>query len=287
MINYLHLNLIHFVIISLLIASETRGQGASIPRSSPNAVITQRIGVTDITVNYCRPSVRERNIFGDLVPYDKVWRAGANEATTISFNYPVKFEKNEVPAGKYGFFVIPGRDSWTLILNSEWDQWGAYNYNEKKDVLRVKVRKKDIEITEMCTFSFMEIKNTSGILALDWENTRIIIHLETETHQNTLSEIDKAVASSGAYWYSYSAAAQYHYYERKEADKALEYLDVAIALKAPNPAPWMLKSQILASQEKYKKAIEMAEDAIEVSKKYNFWFEIHENEENIKKWRAK
>ncbi len=122
---------------------------------------------------------------------------------------------------------------------------------------------------------------------MTWENTQIDILLKTNTHENTLSDIDSAVSASREFWYSYSAAAQYHFYEYQNAEKALEYIDVAIALKAPNPAPWMLKSQILASQKKYKAAIHMAEEAIEVSKKHGFWFEVEENEEKIKIWEKK
>ncbi len=278
------------LIFSILIFSmciSTFGQGAQIPRASPKASVSQTIGVTEISVNYCRPSVRDREIMGSLVPYDKVWRAGANEATTISFNYPVKFGKIEVNAGKYALFMIPHSNKWTIILNKEWNQWGAYNYDPKLDVLRVEVLHQKTDHTELCTYSFIGVNKVEGVLRMTWENTQIDIPLKTNTHENTLSEIDRAVSASREYWYSYSAAAQYHFYEQKNAEKALEYINVAIALNAPNPAPWMLKSQILASQGKYKAAIQMAEEAIEVSKKHGFWFEVEENEEKIKIWKKK
>lgn len=122
---------------------------------------------------------------------------------------------------------------------------------------------------------------------MDWETTRISVPIETASHEHTLAEIKKATEASRDYWYTYSAAAQYHFYQRKDAEKAVEYIDIAIALNAPNPAPWMLKSQILEFQEKYKEAIEQAEKALEVSRKLNFWFEIEENEEKIKEWKKK
>ena len=260
------------ILFSAMTNAQIAGQGLEIPRASPIASIGQTIGVCKVMIDYNRPSVRKRKIFGHLVPFDKVWRAGANEATTISFNHPLIFDGKAVPAGKYSLFIIPEKEKWIVILNKEWNQWGAYNYNEDHDIVRIEVVPQAIQHTELCTYQFTEVSKSKANLNLEWENTRISIPLHTETHEQTIDDIEKAVSVIGAYWYTYSAAAQYHFYERKEAEKALEYIDVAIALKAPNPAPWMLKSQILAEQGKYEEAIHMAEQAIEVSKKYNFWF---------------
>ena len=267
--------------------SKVFGQGAEIPRTSPKASISQTIGVNNITVTYCRPSVRNRKIVGELIPFDKVWRAGANEATSISFEYPIILSGQEVPTGKYALFMIPRPDKWTIILNTEWDQWGAYNYNAELDVIRIDVLPQKTEYTELCTYTFSNVNKEEGTLSMLWENTKINIQIKTNTHQNTLADIEQAVSTSKGYWYSYSAAAQYHFYEHQNAEKALEYINIAIALDAPNPAPWMLKSQILASQEKYEAAIQMAEEAIKVSKKHGFWFELEENEEKIKIWEKK
>lgn len=114
----------------------------------------------------------------------------------------------------------------------------------------------------------------------------ISMKIETDTYTNTLAEIEKVTSNLGANWYVYSAAAQYHFYELKNTAEAIKLINVAIALEAPNPAPWMLKSQILAYEKKYKGAIEQAEMALEVCKKHNFPYEIHENEDQIKKWKG-
>ncbi len=238
-----------------------------------------------MTVDYGRPSTNGRQIVGGLIPYNKVWRAGANEATTIVFNYAVQFGEREIPAGKYALFMIPGKDKWIIVLNSDWNQWGAYNYNTEDDALRIAIIPQKINHTEMCTYTFTEVNKSEGLLSMEWENTRISIKISTNTHQQTLDQIAKTVDAYRENWYAYSAAAQYHFYERNEAEKAMEYIDIAIALDAPNPAPWMLKSQILASQNKYMAAIKMVEKAIEVSKKNDFLFEIEENKEQIIKWR--
>ena len=260
-------------------------QTIEIPRASPKASIGQTIGVCKVTLDYGRPSARNRKIFGELVPYNKVWRAGANEATVISFNYTVNMGGKDVPPGKYGLFAIPNKDSWTVILNSDWGQWGAYNYDKKEDVLRFEVLPQKVNHTEICTYTFTDVTKSSALLKLAWEDQSISIPIQTATHSQTVKEIEKVVAASVKNWYNFSAAAQYYFYERKEAEKALNLIDTAIELHAPNPAPWMLKSQILASQSKYKEAITYAEEAIEVSRNHNFLFEIEENEVHITKWK--
>ena len=262
----------------------TMAQGIETPRASPKASVTQIIGVCTVTVNYSRPSVRNRKIFGDLVPYGKVWRAGANEATTISFNYPIQIGGKQIPSGTYGLFMIPNEQEWTIILNKDWNQWGAYNYNEADDIVRVGVVPKNDGNIEMCIYSFVDVDKTKGVLRLQWENVKVDIEIGTETHDQTLLEIDRVTKSTMKDWFNFSAAAQYHFYEHKDAENALKYINIAIALQAPNPAPWMLKSQILAYQKKYGEAIELAKEALVVAKKYNFHFEIEENEAHIKQW---
>lgn len=261
------------------------GQEIEIPRASPKASISQTIGVCKVTVDYGRPSAHGRSIIGGLVPYNVVWRAGANEATTIAFNYEVSVGGKAVLPGKYGLFMIPKKDKWLVILNKDWEQWGAYNYSKNDDVLRIEVIPQEGNYTELCTYTFTDLNKSKGVLNMQWENTIISVAIEADVDKQTLAAIEKGVSASRENWYTFSAAAQYHFYERKEPNKALEYINTAIALKAPNPAPWMLKSQILASQGKYKEAIKFAEEAIEVSKRHNFLFELEENEENIHKWK--
>ncbi|OLY91288.1 Protein of unknown function [Cnuella takakiae] len=109
------------------------------PVASPAQKVSGKAGAADITINYGSPAVKGRTIWGDLVPYDKVWRAGANEATTIETSKDITVEGKTLPAGKYAFFTIPGKDKWTVIFNKEAKQWGAYSYKEAQDALRVQV----------------------------------------------------------------------------------------------------------------------------------------------------
>ncbi|WP_422360221.1 DUF2911 domain-containing protein [Reichenbachiella sp.] len=258
-----------------------------VPQASPKAAIEQTVGVCNIRVEYSRPSVKDRPIFGGLVPYGKVWRAGANAATVLSFDQDINIAGNKVAAGRYGLFIIPTEEKWTIILNRQWNQWGAYNYDSNEDVLRFKVHPSIKTFTEMCTFSFLSVTKTSAILQLAWEKTAIHLPIETSTQAQTLAEIDRTTQVLKNGWYTFSAAAQYHFYELKQNQKALAYIEMAIVLDAPNPSPWMLKSQILATQGKYAEAITTAEQAIQICKKTSHEFEIDENEENIRLWKSR
>ena len=109
-------------------------------RVSPKETTTGEINGVEVSINYCAPSVKGRKIWGELVPYDKIWRAGANEATTIEFGKDISIQNNKLPAGKYSFFVIPNKEKCTLIFNNDFKQWGSYNYSMDKDQLRIDVR---------------------------------------------------------------------------------------------------------------------------------------------------
>lgn len=148
------------------------------PRVSPNAGISQTIGTTVITIEYGRPGVKERPIWGSLVPYDEVWRAGANEATTISFSADVMIEGNRLPAGTYGLFTIPGKDEWTVIFNKVAKQWGAYKYDAAQDALRVKVKPVASEHTEWLAYCFGDLTPTGGKLLLKWEKVTVPVKIE-------------------------------------------------------------------------------------------------------------
>lgn len=137
--------------------------------SSPKAEANATLGNSKVKIVYCQPSVRGRKVMGELVPFGKVWRTGANEATTIEFDKPVKIEGKDLPAGKYGLFTIPGENEWTIIFNKESKQWGAYDYKESDDVLRVSVKpSKTSEFVEAFT-----ITPEKDQVWLKWENTAV------------------------------------------------------------------------------------------------------------------
>lgn len=140
------------------------------PKPSPAAEAKAKVNGTDVTINYSQPAVKARTIWGDLVPYDAVWRTGANEATWIEVSEDVQIEGQTLKAGKYGLFTIPGRDEWTIIFNKTWQQWGAYEYDEAKDALRVTVKSESIPIaSERMTFNI----NKNGNVDLLWDKLKV------------------------------------------------------------------------------------------------------------------
>lgn len=144
------------------------------PAKSPAAEIEQVVGNTTIEVDYARPSARGRTIYGDLVPYGEVWRAGANASTKLSFSRPVKIGGKQLAAGVYSLFAIPGKDEWTIILNKDTAAWGSYQYSEALDAVRLTAKPVKIEpYVETFTIGFDALKDDSATLQLDWANTRV------------------------------------------------------------------------------------------------------------------
>ncbi len=143
------------------------------PQPSPFASVTQRIGTNDVTVAYHRPGVKGRKVWGELVPFGQVWRAGANEATTISFEEDVTIEDQALRAGTYAFFAIPGEKEWTLVFSREVKQWGAFDYKEAKDALRVKVAPKPAPPEEWLSYRFRDLTLNSAVAVLAWERLEI------------------------------------------------------------------------------------------------------------------
>ncbi len=147
-------------------------------RVSPKAEVMQTVGFTEVKIDYSRPGVKERVIWGELVPYDKVWRAGANEATKFTFSNDVLINGKPLKAGSYSFFAIPGVEEWMLIFNKVADQWGAFEYNEAEDALRIKVVPIQNDYQEWLTYTITRTSDTSAEIKLEWEYLKIPFTLE-------------------------------------------------------------------------------------------------------------
>jgi hypothetical protein len=170
--------LLIFAIFACWNIPEIKAQEALKPRPSPLEMVTMKYEDTYVKITYCRPHKRGRNIFGDLLPYGEVWRTGANDATEITLTGPVKLGGHQIKPGTYTLFSIPEKDHWTIILNSELGQWGAYNYNSKLDVLRFDIPTSTTEeIYESFTIEF-EQKAQSAELVMMWDKTKVTIPLE-------------------------------------------------------------------------------------------------------------
>lgn len=201
------------------------------PAASPAATIKQRVGLTDITLNYSRPSMKGRTIFGGLEAYGKIWRTGANSATTIAFSTPVKFGGASVPAGTYALLTIPDKSSWTVILNQVTDQWGAYAYDEKKDVARVTATPTALPLpVETFTISFNHLHDDSAVLELAWEKTLVPVKIEVDVVSTLVPQIEAAMAAPGdKSGQLYAQAAMFYFENNLDLTKAAAWMDAAVA----------------------------------------------------------
>lgn len=178
-LNYLIISVVMMLILSLSINMKAQNAKQEV-RISPKAEVMQQVGLTDIRIIYSRPGVKGRVIWGKLVPYDAVWRAGANEATKFIFSTDVYIEGKLLKKGYYSFFAIPGKNEWTLIFNKVADQWGAFEYNESQDALRIKVKPEKGNMQEWLAYTITKTSDTSAIIRLEWEKLRVPFKVEVK-----------------------------------------------------------------------------------------------------------
>jgi hypothetical protein len=259
----------------------------TLPRVSQKATVTQTVGLTDVTVQYCRPGVKGRVIWGELVPYDKVWRTGANEATTFSFSKPVKINGQGLPAGLYSFHTIPGKTSWTLIFNKTAEQWGSYEYDATKDALRVQVTPVTGPNQEWMEFSFSDVATDHATVELAWEKLRIPFKIEADTSNQAMASIREALAKDVKDWEDPYSAASYAFNANLDnRAEAMKWIDQSVALKETY---WnlRLKASMLDKDGKRKDAIAVAEKAVAIGKQAKDEpGEIAKTEKQIADWKA-
>lgn len=171
-----------FIICSVLVIynnTEAQNNKKEV-RVSPKAEVMQQVGFTEVLINYSRPGVKGRTIWGKLVPYDAVWRAGADEATKIIFSTDVTIEGKKLKKGSYSFFAIPGKNEWTIIFNKVADQWGAFEYNESEDALRIKVKTEKSNWQEWLSYTINKASDTSAVIRLEWEKIKVPFKVEVK-----------------------------------------------------------------------------------------------------------
>ncbi len=216
-----------------------------LPRPSQHAVITQRIGITDVTINYHRPMVNKRKVWGGLVPYGQVWRAGANENTTIMFTDPVTVEGKPLPRGTYGLHMIPGENEWTVIFSKNSTSWGSFTYNQAEDALRVTVKPLTTEFHEAVTYDFDDIGPDSTVVTLRWEKVAVPFKVGVNTHEIVEQNLHNQLRGLAQYsWQGWDDAANYLLQEKIDLDEALTYSDKSIQNEARYDN-FMTKSQVL------------------------------------------
>lgn len=235
------------------------------PLPSPNATVAQTIGITKAEVVYSRPSVKGRVIWGELVPYDKVWRTGANAVTKISFDTNVTVEGQKLAAGAYGVYTIPGKTEWTVIFSTQ--STGGPDYAADKDALRVKVKPAALsESKELFTISFPAVSSSGATLQLAWEKLKISLAIGVDTNGAFLAKAREAVAAAKPDdWRTSATAARYLYDNKFALDDAAKFLDKSLATKETfgNLA---LKANVLAAAGDKKGALAWADKAFAAGK---------------------
>jgi len=261
------------------------------PQASPKSVVEQVVGLTDVTIEYSRPSAKGRVIFGDLVPFGKVWRTGANENTTVSFSDDVTIDGKTLAKGKYSLYTLPKADNWEVIFYKTTDNWGNPEEWKESDVaLRANV-KPELTNRKVETFSIniTNVTNDSASLEISWETTIVSLKFEVPTQKKAQASITKTLAGPSAS--DYFSSAQYFFQSNGDMTKALEYVNKAISMtKSGEDVPfWYLrqKSLIQAKLNDKKGAIETAKLSLAGAEKAKNADYVKMNNDSITEWSKK
>ena len=234
------------------------------PQPSPTQTIKQDFGLSSVELNYSRPAVRERKIFGDLVPFGKVWRTGANNATVITFGEEVLIGDKKVPAGKYGLLTIPDRDQWTIIITKQTDVTSPVDYKQDQDVARVTAKAETLPFSvENFTIMFNNVKASSMDVDLIWDQTLVTLPIKSDVDSKVMAQINNLMERDNR---PYFGAAMYYMENGKDLNKALTWFDKAVE---QNPkAFWVYhqRANLLAKMGKKQEAIASANKSIELAK---------------------
>lgn len=259
MTNKFTLALLTFLLVSFV----GFAQQIQMPQASPSAKITQKVGLTDVTVDYSRPSTKGRKIFGELVPFGEVWRTGANGATVLTFSTDVTVGGQNVPAGSYALYTIPGKNDWTIILSKNTKLWGAIGYQQSEDQVRFVVpASKTSKKYETFDIAFNNFTDNSAVVSMKWETTRVDFKIETEVDPIVMAEIQKLVidtkSTDPALLFQ---AASYYFTNSKDLNQAYAWVKTStdsdpkywtVHLRAKIEVALGMKTEVLESATKSK-----------------------------------
>jgi hypothetical protein len=235
-----------------------------LPRLSQHQVITQTVGLTDVTVDYSRPVAKGRAIFGALVPYDQVWRTGANEATQITFSEDVTINGQPLPKGAYSLHTIPGKESWTLAFNKVAKQFGSFSYDAAQDALRVTAKPQKGPFAELFTITFPDVTSDSAVVALRWADVMVLFNVGTNTTSQVMASATAAVAAASATDGQTPLRAASYAFDAGNSELASKWLAQSLKVK-PTISNLYLEARIEAKSGNKAAAIADAEAAIKVA----------------------
>lgn len=257
------------------------------PMASPQGKVEQKVGLTDLKVEYYRPSKNNRTIFGEVVPFEEVWRTGANENAKFTSNDPVIFGADTLKAGTYAVFTKPSKDSWEIIFYSDYSNWGTPDeWDEKKVVLRTKATVLALnDVVETFTIGFEKLTTKSAELTFSWDKTRAVLPFSVPTAVKMQANIDKVM--NGPTSGDYHAAAEFYFKEKKDLKKALEWETKAVEMRPE--AYWYvtMKAQIQAELGDFKGAIESAKQSMAIAEKAGDKASVEASKKSIEAWGKK
>jgi hypothetical protein len=271
--------------LSLFAAASPAFAQLELPRPSPNAKVWQTVGLTEITVDYSSPGVKGRKVWGTVVPWDKLWRAGANAATKVTFSKDVTVDGKPVPAGSYALFVIPqAKGPWTVILNKDATQFGTgRDYKKENDAVRVAVKPQPVPMRERLVYQVADFSDDKASLELEWEKVRLTVPIGLATAQQALANIKSA--TDGA-WRTWNSAARYMLENKKDYDAGLELVEKSLSMKEDWFNTWT-KAELLAAKGRYKDAVALAQKADGLGAKAEMYFAADEVKKAIGEWKNK
>lgn len=258
------------------------------PQPSPFTKIEQKVGLTDVTLEYSRPSMKGRKIFGDLVPYGKVWRAGANKNTIVTFSDNVSVEGETLKAGSYAVFVSPNKDSWTVFFYTDTNNWGTpAEWDDSKVAAKVTAKIYEMPMdVETWTIGFDDLTNNSASIGFIWEKTYAAVKFKVPTEEKVTASINNIMSGPSAN--DYYAAADYNLSEGKDLDQAMKWIDKAVEMTKDKPRFWYLRKQSLihAANGDKKGAIAAAKKSLEGAKEAGNDDYVKMNKDSLKEWGA-
>ncbi|MCT8340428.1 DUF2911 domain-containing protein [Flavobacteriaceae bacterium TK19130] len=275
------------LLVAIVAMSFTANAQLEAPQPSTSQKIEQTIGLTDVTLEYSRPSMKGRTIMGGLVPYDKVWRTGANANTKITFSDPVMIGDTELKAGSYAIYTKPGKDTWEVMFYTDTNNWGTpQKWDESKVAAKTTVKTYPMEMdVETFTMTFDDITNDSANLGILWENTYVGVPIKVNTDKQMTANIERVMGGPTAN--DYYQAAVYYKDANKDMAKAKEWINRAIEMSDNDPF-WYYrqKSLIYAQAGDKKEAIKAAQKSLELAKKAGNDDYIALNQKSLKEWGA-
>ena len=258
------------------------------PAPSPGATIEQKIGLTDVSITYSRPHKRDREIFGSLVPFDKMWRTGANKNTIITTSDILIFGNDTLKAGSYSIFTIPNKDAWTILFYGDTENWGIpENWEDKEVMVKTTAKAGSLsQVKQSFTIGFNDVQMDGAELTMSWDKTVVTVPFKTATKERVTASIKKVMNGPAAE--DYYKAADYYLSQKTNIKTALNYINKALDLKKEKPF-WYLrrKALIQAELKDYKGAIETAKLSMAAAKKANYESYVKSNQLSIDEWSKK